>query len=1598
MNSKIFSRVVRNTLAVIIPVTLMVSVFTLSKFRFTAEASGGVTNPLLWVKADAGVTATAGQVTSWTNQATTAMTTEASKPASAGVTLNSNTFNFNPSISFSGAADEKLAGQFATAPTGASTLFVVAKDANSVNGSAFYSNSTGAAGVLPGGGFTYADTDTTISSVCATNGFYPGDYRLNTPYIAGAQYATASGSATGITTSVDGYIGQFPACPGSFNAADGNLEIGGRTWGGLPNRVITGDIAEVIHFDRVLTGVEKNKVDSYLAAKYGITLQQVAPQNYTASNGSTVMWDATTNASYNQNITVIGRDDTSPLNQKQSRSVNTEAMVTVGRGGLNTSNASNTNTFSSDNSFFSFGDDAGTLGWVTAGAPANRQLVGRSYKAQSTNYTQSVVLSVPDDTSTVTPKLPTEVGGAVYLVVDTDGDGDYTTGAPAQYPMTANGTNWVSPAVTIPTGAVFTFATQTPVVTPTTGPGGVTANLAEWKRADNGVTTSGSTVTAWADQASNTYSVSSLGSDPVLNPNGGNFNPSVDFTSANGNKLGYSTVTSVMDGTANFTVFTTASKNGASRSGILSSSLANDAFAYGIWNAPTLMGSNVGSLFYVSPTNTVTDNKVRTHSVSRSGNTFQHYINNTTDGPSDTNTISFATGTANRQLGNENRPGSGTPTDDFHNGKISEVIVYSTDLSTTDRQKVDSYLATKYGQTLNADANGLGITQAAPTNYLASDSSVYWSATTNAGYAYNITAIGRDDNTALNQKQSFNDNAYSLVTVGRGGISTTNAGNTNTFSNDKSYFAFGANASAILWSQSGAPANREVLGMRFKAQSTNYTQTTVVSVPDNSSARSFKLPAENSTVYMLIDTDGDGDFTTGSPTESAMTQNGTEWVSPAVTIPNGAVFGFATQVSGGGAVGSVPSTPNMAASSDSGSSNTDNITNDTTPTFDGTCTTGETVSIYVNGTVIAPTQVCASGAYSITPTTALPSGNHAITASASNVNGASAQSAALNITIDATNPTPAVVTAPSTATTLTPTISGTGTNGDTVTLRNSSNTIIGGCQNVVVTAGAWSCTPTSGLVNGANSVTPTTADTAGNTATGTAFNIAITTGGGPSAPAAPTTAPNMLAATDTGASNSDNITNDTTPTFDGTCTNGETIKVYVDGVAILPTQVCAGGVYSITPTTALTSGNHAVTLTTANATGESPQSPALTITIDSTAPLAPTGSTTTPTNDTTPTFTGTGENGATVEVKNGATTICTAVVSGGSWSCTPATAMTDGAYTLAVTQIDVAGNTSPAGSVAVTIDTTAPVAPVMSTPTTGTTTTSDMPTFTGTGENGATVTVRNEFGTVVCIAVVAAGAWSCTPTQGQGEGTHVYKASQTDASGNASPASTGNTITLDINSDGSSTADENAGPNSGDANGDGILDSRQQNVSAKRNPNLNNAYVTLEVDAASSCPDIRNYEFKAESQLSSQDSLFEYPLGLYGLQLRCNAPGGSANVTILLDKQYDTSKWVYRKYNSVTNQYRDVSSAITYGTRTVGGVTVTTIRFNAVDGGAMDEDGIANGQITDPNGPAISSVLPTPIANAAGGLANTGSNLLAYSLLPLLAFGTVVFVSKKRKN
>ena len=128
-------------------------------------------------------------------------------------------------------------------------------------------------------------------------------------------------------------------------------------------------IAEIITYssrksDANLTD-ERNKIQSYLAIKYGITLGvNGTSQDYVDSDG-TVIWDIDTGVAaedvFNYNITGIGRDDASELNQKQSKTVNTTDDITIGHGVIATTNSLNGTNFTVNKSFLVWGNDDGTL-------------------------------------------------------------------------------------------------------------------------------------------------------------------------------------------------------------------------------------------------------------------------------------------------------------------------------------------------------------------------------------------------------------------------------------------------------------------------------------------------------------------------------------------------------------------------------------------------------------------------------------------------------------------------------------------------------------------------------------------------------------------------------------------------------------------------------------------------------------------------------------------------------------------------------------------------------------------------------------------------------------------------------------------------------------------------------------------------------------------------------------------------------------------------------------------------------------------------------------------------------------------------------------
>ncbi len=96
-----------------------------------------------------------------------------------------------------------------------------------------------------------------------------------------------------------------------------------------------------------------NKIESYLGVKYGITLAH----DYLAGDGTKV-WDKTANATFHNNVAGIAREDCQRLNQKQSKSVNAGATLTIAIDStISTSNTANPGAFNANKSYLMVGDN-----------------------------------------------------------------------------------------------------------------------------------------------------------------------------------------------------------------------------------------------------------------------------------------------------------------------------------------------------------------------------------------------------------------------------------------------------------------------------------------------------------------------------------------------------------------------------------------------------------------------------------------------------------------------------------------------------------------------------------------------------------------------------------------------------------------------------------------------------------------------------------------------------------------------------------------------------------------------------------------------------------------------------------------------------------------------------------------------------------------------------------------------------------------------------------------------------------------------------------------------------------------------------------------
>ncbi|HFL3236703.1 TPA: hypothetical protein ACG3KH_004139, partial [Clostridioides difficile] len=162
------------------------------------------------------------------------------------------------------------------------------------------------------------------------------------------------------------------------------------------NSVFNGRIAEVILFNRKLDDYERQKVNSYLALKYGMTLKDENgnPTDYIASDNTDVtvgtkMWTVSKNVGYGNRITGIGLDETGNLNQKQSKSQEAGAVVTIALGTeIAAANKDIDTNIANDRSFFVFSDDNGNTEYDEAvsitGVPGELQRMQRNFKVEKT--------------------------------------------------------------------------------------------------------------------------------------------------------------------------------------------------------------------------------------------------------------------------------------------------------------------------------------------------------------------------------------------------------------------------------------------------------------------------------------------------------------------------------------------------------------------------------------------------------------------------------------------------------------------------------------------------------------------------------------------------------------------------------------------------------------------------------------------------------------------------------------------------------------------------------------------------------------------------------------------------------------------------------------------------------------------------------------------------------------------------------------------------------------------------------------------------------------------------------------------------------------
>jgi trimeric autotransporter adhesin len=406
--------------------------------------------------------------------------------------------------------------------------------------------------------------------------------------------------------------------------------------------------------------------------------------------------------------------------------------------------------------------------------------------------------------------LPTSINSGSYAVLSVTFTG----------PVGGTGTT-SSISILHTTNQIFTFDVSADMFDyDIPGPGGITADFRLWLKSTRGITKDASNkVTGWSDIGTNPKDAEAvLGKEPtyVDTPvDNINFNPVVKFINSgtteqymyndNSNLSGFYSADIFIVMIPEETMSSSSDRN--TIFGGVDSDVVGDVTGVGFGNYSSGFTNETLSYNQDIP-GTSSFNGVAEISSTYSKAGIINVRNNTEASPTHQEILynsyplttlseqnSFANLDGNKYWIGKNRDGVANL-----NGRVAEIFTFSSRLDDlTERPKIESYLAIKYGITLGASTE-------AEKDYINSLDNVIWDVSENSGFNHHVAGIGRDDDSDLYQKQSKTINTTNEVTIGLGGIFDTNSANINEFEVNGDFLVWGCNNKAFTESETDSIA------------------------------------------------------------------------------------------------------------------------------------------------------------------------------------------------------------------------------------------------------------------------------------------------------------------------------------------------------------------------------------------------------------------------------------------------------------------------------------------------------------------------------------------------------------------------------------------------------------------------------------------------------------------------------------------------------------------------------------------------------------------------------------------------------------------------